>query len=425
MMSKHLLIVTRELAQDQIYGLGKSIAPVKVELESLGWCVTYFSQAFMSEEEMACKSQLVTRAKKVFWALHFRNASLIEALVERLYIGHLAAVFAQKHQVSHVHLHDPWLAVGYELSAFFGKIKSKLNPQSLGSEKSMLKRVGLSEHGFGAYFQAVRLDGVHMGGLALFVLKVLERQICRQMDWVIAPTELALKQLALDLGLTSPKDQIEFKTPFSKDQSSIQGSFPTHWFKVLHTLPDMEHLARSQARERIGVPQDAKLILSVGRLAPLKQFDLLIDIFAQLSPKFEKLHLFILGGGDQGTLQRQTRALGVESQVSFAFSNDVSLYYSAADVYISASLTESFGLANLEALAYGLPCVCSQVGGVPEVVKEAALLVHPSREGLMVGLQAVLADPLLAQSLSDRASVHAKNWPSTTEITQRYVQIYQ
>jgi len=241
------------------------------------------------------------------------------------------------------------------------------------------------------------------------------------MDWVIAPTQLALDRLAIDLGLKPSKDSSSVQA----DQSGSFQSLPRNWFTVLHTLPEIRLYERQESKQKIGVPTGVKLILSVGRLAPLKQFDMIIDLFAQLCQEFDDLYLVILGGGGQTALERQAHDLGVVKQVSFAFSDDVDLYYSAADMYISASLTESFGLANLEALAHGLPSICSSVGGVSEVVQEGAVLAPPNREDLLTALRALLGDAELAKSWSERAKFRLERWPKRTEIIQNYVQIYQ
>ncbi len=441
MGKSHLLIVTRETALDQAYGLGKSIAPLKSSLESLAWEVTYFCQTSLSEEDLKKKDQFVFKVQSVLWAHRLKQDAWVGALAERWFMGERAALLAKQKGVSHVHLHDPWLALGYLVQSawlnFKAKFKTRAHEKDQEEKVTHKKlthkvRVGLTEHGFGAYYQAVRLDGVQMGPWVLFALKVLERYICARMDWVIAPTQRALDQLEVDLGINLDRENHAPSLAPAKGQACNLGTpdrtsrpVPKHWFKVLHPLPLVTTYSKNEARRQIGLPLDARVILSVGRLAPLKQFGVVVDVFAQLSKSFDPLHLVILGGGDQTSLRQQALDSGVGDRVHFAFSRAVDLYYSAADVYVSASLTESFGLANLEALAHGLPSVCTHVGGVPEVVEDAAYLVDPTKEDLLRGLQAVLSDPTLASSLSERAKSRAQHWPNATEITQRYVQIYQ
>lgn len=247
----------------------------------------------------------------------------------------------------------------------------------------------------------------------------------------MAPTQLALDQLGLDLGLLKQSHHVS--SVLSTAQASRKeidhkpkAQLPAHWYKVPHALPSLARIDRKVAREKLslGLQEDSNLLLTVGRLAPLKQFDLVIRVFAELSASHPDLHLLILGGGDSTPLKTLAQDLGVLPRVHFAVVQNMDLYYSAADFYVSASLSESFGLANLESLAHQLPSVCSHVGGVPEVVQNGALLVEPEHGPILNALETLLNHPSKCLELSHQASEHVKNWPSVQTITQTYVQIY-
>jgi len=431
MNQQHLLIVTRETSEDKTYGLGKSIQPIQKELENLGWQVSYFCQNNLTSAQVSQKNRLIQIAQSLSLAKYFQHEAIVGALIERSLVGYLAAKEHSLHDHSHVHLHDPWLALGFMIGRAYININflfflKLFNPFQRSHSKT---RMGITEHGFGAYYQAVRWDGVHIGPVAMFILRHLEKAICKKMHWVIAPTQLALEQLSQDLGLI--KNPNNFSTPppmgtRSEPQQPVNSQLPAHWFKVPHALPNSERIDRTVARLALslGLQEESQLLLSVGRLAPLKQFDLVIRVFAELSVSHPNLHLLILGGGDSSSLKTLAQDLGVLSKVHFAVAQNMDPYFSAANLYVSASLSESFGLANLESLAHHLPSVCSQVGGVPEVVQNGALLVEPQHAPLLSALNTLLNDPTLSIELSQKASKRAKNWPSVQSITQTYVQIY-
>ena len=111
--------------------------------------------------------------------------------------------------------------------------------------------------------------------------------------------------------------------------------------------------------------------------------------------------------------------------MTFAFVDDVAPYLHGADLYVSASSTESFGLANLEAMCTGLPAICSPVGGVAEVVGDGAWLVPNEVSSLASSIAALAADAALRQDWARRALARAATWPGVEAITQRYVEIYQ
>jgi glycosyltransferase involved in cell wall biosynthesis len=103
----------------------------------------------------------------------------------------------------------------------------------------------------------------------------------------------------------------------------------------------------------------------------------------------------------------------------------VTPYLHGADIYASASSTESFGLANLEALCAGLPAICSAVGGVPEVMGDGAWLVPNDVASIAGALSALIADIALRRSWTERALARAAKWPAQESIANQYLDIYR
>src|SRR6185369_7940363 len=121
---------------------------------------------------------------------------------------------------------------------------------------------------------------------------------------------------------------------------------------------------------------------------PLKCFDRIVRACAaQGDPR---IRLVLLGTGDSAGLQSLAHDAGFGAQLRIDATDDVAPYFHAADIYLSASSTESFGMANLEALCAGLPAICSAVGGVPEVVGDGAWLLPNDVETLARALGALV-----------------------------------
>ncbi len=112
--------------------------------------------------------------------------------------------------------------------------------------------------------------------------------------------------------------------------------------------------------EAYKIPYDHQLLLFVGRLAKEKNVEEILTYFAQLSQS--KLSLLIVGDGPhRDYLQQYAQNLSIEKQVIFTGliePNDISSYYQAADLFVSASNSETQGLTYIEALASGLPAIC-------------------------------------------------------------------
>jgi len=157
---------------------------------------------------------------------------------------------------------------------------------------------------------------------------------------------------------------------------------------------------RLESRARLGLNGD-KMVLFVGRLERLKGVDVLLSAMSMMrDPVDAKL---VIVGGAENSPERQIYAaqaerLGISHSVRFHASVDqdeLIQYYRAADVCALPSYYESFGLAALEASACGTPVVASEVGGLPEIVKdgETGYLVKWRAPGPFVSkLEQILQD---------------------------------
>ncbi|MEW2130152.1 glycosyltransferase [Streptomyces sp. NPDC005435] len=138
--------------------------------------------------------------------------------------------------------------------------------------------------------------------------------------------------------------------------------------------------ARKHARAQLGLPEDAFVVGGIGRLAPGKRFDVLVQALAQL-PRDTRL-LLVGGGPEEGGLRRRAEEAGVAERVVFAGERpylahesdglDLPALTSAMDVLASPSPEEAFGLAVVEALAAGLPVRHSSCPAVEDLPSGAA-----------------------------------------------------
>jgi len=384
-------MVTRETRSDQRYGLGRSLMPLVEELRRRGIRTGYLCQADLGQRALSWQHRLQRLFSVLFGRVNTRTdfSTLLQVLLERINMGRLAAKLATAQHYTHVHCHDPFIAAGLR---FF----LRFYPDC---------RIvwGVTEHGFGCYAQAIHEDGVRMNQRTMRVMRRWEAHTLLDASWVIAPTRNCLQQIADDLEI-SP--------------------LPHNWHDVVHACPALNRYSREDARNRLDWDDTAMYVLSVGRIAPVKQFPLLIEAFAQLKHTKE-LQLVILGEGDYSALQQQARQLGLAREIQFAVTADIGLYLRAADLYVSASASESFGLANLEALAAGIAAVCTAVGGVPEVVGGGAFLVKSDVKSLMEGMQHMLNDAALRESIARKGKTRADAWPDITAIANRYEIIYR
>ena len=134
---------------------------------------------------------------------------------------------------------------------------------------------------------------------------------------------------------------------------------------------------KAVARQKLGLTIDESIVLFVGRFAPLKGIDRLLEAIAHLR-HYQGLRLLIIGGDGYSSeesqeLKQLCRNLGIQDSVTFVGRIEQDIlppYYSAADVLVVPSHYESFGLVALESLASGTPVVATRVGAMESILRE-------------------------------------------------------
>lgn len=209
----------------------------------------------------------------------------------------------------------------------------------------------------------------------------------------------------------------------SKDimaEMSSRRIVPVHKLSVIlngiNTDPFREAVDRTEVRAAFGIPANAPLIGTVGRLNEVKNQELLIRAFARVRLEVPAARLLLVGDGPlRADLTGLAARLGVGDAVHFAgYQSRPERFLATIDVFALTSRTEGLPLAVLEAWAAGLPVVASAVGGLPDLVTDGRTgLLFPS------GDEAALA-VLLRGLLRDRARRHALGEAGQNEVFERY-----
>jgi glycosyltransferase involved in cell wall biosynthesis len=207
----------------------------------------------------------------------------------------------------------------------------------------------------------------------------LERACARAADRLIALTDSERRE-HLDLGIGRPEQWVTVHSgvdfaPFEAERGS-----------------------RDAVRAELGLPPDAVVVGSVGRLVPVKGHAYLIEAIARLGVRRPGLHLLLIGDGPlRARLIDRARSMGM--QVSnegtwvapgqpgsatmhvLGLRRDVAPLLAALDLFVLPSLNEGMGRALVEAMAMELPCIASRVSGVPDVVEDGLTgVLVPSRD---------------------------------------------
>jgi D-inositol-3-phosphate glycosyltransferase len=244
-----------------------------------------------------------------------------------------------------------------------------------------------------------------------------EEQVVEAADMLIANTDIEAKQLV-----------------------NLYDADPTR-VEVVHPGVDLSVFRpRTGARARLGVAEDALVVMFAGRIQPLKAPDVLLRAVALMlheDPSLRSRLVVPVVGGPSGSglehpesLAQLAGTLGLDDVVRFVppvAQSVLADWYSAATLVCVPSYNESFGLVAVEAQASGTPVVAAAVGGLPTVVRDgvSGLLVdtHDPADYAKV-LQRVLTQPALREELS-RGAVEQAGLFAWERTADRTVEVYR
>lgn len=250
-----------------------------------------------------------------------------------------------------------------------------------------------------------------------------EKEVLVMADRIVAATRAELAQL-----------QWLYKTDTSKVVVIPPGVDIGHFYPI---DPD-------EAKEFIGIPEEDRMLLFVGRIEPLKGVDILIEAIARMRSsgvfRDRKLCLSVIGGDPNAS----SEALSVEMArlqdlrnhhelgdlVTFLgkrSQDTLPYYYSAAEAVVMPSHYESFGMVALEAMACGTPVVASQVGGLAFLVQDGETgftVPADSPAALAERLTQLIEDQPLRARMGLRAAEFAREY-SWEKIAVQIVDLYE
>lgn len=183
-------------------------------------------------------------------------------------------------------------------------------------------------------------------------------------------------------------------------------------------------------RGELGIPQDARLIGSVGLLWYIKGYCYLLRAMPEIIRRRPQARLALIGSGeDEAKLKQLAAELSIASRVHFlGWRSDVPRILPACDVYVQPSLSEGLPMSILEAAAAGLPIVATNVGGIPEVLTngENAILIAPCDElALSEAISPLLSNAAQASGLGARLRQHVNEHYSAQAMAAAYTDLYR
>ncbi|GAA0914961.1 glycosyltransferase family 4 protein [Virgisporangium ochraceum] len=185
-----------------------------------------------------------------------------------------------------------------------------------------------------------------------------------------------------------------------------------------------------EVRSEFGIGAGRPIVLSVGRLHAQKRHDLLIDVAARWTgrghPALDPLPAVVIAGSGPEYVPLAERILTSHAPVTLAgHREDVPDLLGAADLAVVTSDWEARQLFAQEALRAGVPLVSTAVGGLPELVGDAASFVPPNDpDAFDAAVRTLLGDRDARADLARRGLARAATWPTEAETAARVAAVY-
>ena len=215
--------------------------------------------------------------------------------------------------------------------------------------------------------------------LGRMLVRLLSRKRLKRVKTVIAPTS-KVEHALQGYGLRNPISVVPSGIRLEQHKTRL--------------TPE----ARLERRQALGIPEDAQVLLNLGRLGTEKNLEELMELFAEAKKENDNLVFLVVGDGPaRAALESQARELGVRDSVIFTGMvppDQVQEYYQLGDVFASASTSETQGLTYVEAAANGLPLVCRRDDCLQDVLKDGENgYEYTNDREFLDAILAVMGDP--------------------------------
>lgn len=202
--------------------------------------------------------------------------------------------------------------------------------------------------------------------------------------------------------------------------------------EVIPNFIDTDRFRRLEKEhfKRALCPGGEKVIVHISNFRPVKNASHVVQILHRLRGQGMHVKLLLVGDGpDRASVERLARELDVHRDIRFlGKQGPIEEILSIADAFVMPSGFESFGLAALEAMACSVPVICSDIGGLPELVQGSnAGFLCPlgDIEAFTACVRKVLVDKDLRERMGEAGRLHAVRHFDTESVVSRYEAYYR
>lgn len=352
----NFLIVTTRRKGQALYGIDRAILGIEEALKNNGHEVTVFDGTNWDLADENKIAQYTHRFNRFFNFLGQPDAPAF-AFAERLFHARGAIEMVLNHdKITHIWFQDSVIAFFYIIR--LNKFLTRKRPKII-----------ISQHSSSGSATALRMEGFLLPKNILSIWKNVERWTLRRAKLVVSPSEYSLKCLLSDLNYQEK---------------------PSNFIVFPHGRPSMNQFQKVEARNALGWIDGNIYILVLGRIDTIKRIDLILHACLIAERRLKNIQVVLVGGNLTSRLQAIASQL-YRQPIVFQ-PREPELLLAAADIYISACSVESYGMANVEAMAASLPCIVAAGGAALEILEKGAWHVAPTANSMAEAIIKISCD---------------------------------
>ena len=221
------------------------------------------------------------------------------------------------------------------------------------------------------------------------------------------------------------------------EQAVAAGVAPEEKFVTVRSGMEVEHFLgsdkhREETRQRFGFSPEHVVVGKIARLAPLKGYEYMLELIAELCPRHPQLRFMFVGDGQLWhELEATAEAMGIRDKIVFTGlvpATEVPACISAMDIVVHTSLREGLARVLPQALLSCKPVVSFDIDGAREVVLngETGFLVEPrSMPGLIQSVETLVQDPALGRRMGERGRELCRHPFDKKVMVEEIIEVYR
>ena len=195
-----------------------------------------------------------------------------------------------------------------------------------------------------------------------------------------------------------------------------------------YPAPEKDSDNATTLKAELGIQENEKVVIHVSNFRKVKRVPDIIDTFANVTEKIPSKLLLVGDGPEMSFVSKKIKKMGLQEKIILLGKQEnLQELYSISDVCVLMSEKESFGLVLLEAMIHGVPCLGTQVGGIPEVIEDGVngyIVKLGDIKAASMRLLDLLKDDSRRSEMGEQAVRIIENHFQTEYIMNQYEDLY-